>query len=272
MNPTPAVILERIRESSGITLFLDYDGTLAEFAPTPDDVIPNPNVIRLIDALVHTPELQVAVISGRRLQHIERLVPVAGCLLAGTYGIEYITPQGERVEQVHYDEIRPQLENLKHAWEAILAEMDSQTVGRLYLEDKGWAIAIHASRVRAELAAQVITHARQLALEMLPSQQFRILGGHQFLEAGPKNAHKGKTIQHLIEDTDLLNKNNHDLYIYLGDDDKDEEAFEVIHEMGGLAILVSPEPRRSRADFRLDSPADARLWLAECFLNGGKQK
>jgi trehalose-6-phosphatase len=76
----------------------------------------------------------------------------------------------------------------------------------------------------------------------------------------------------LIEDTDLLNKNHNDLYIYLGDDDKDEEAFEIIHEMGGLAILVSPEPRRSRADFRLDSPADVRLWLAECFLNGDKQK
>jgi trehalose-phosphatase len=49
--------------------------------------------------------------------------------------------------------------------------------------------------------------------------------------------------------------------LYLGDDDKDEEAFGVIEVRGGVAIRVAPEPRETRADYRLESPQDVRRWL-----------
>jgi trehalose 6-phosphate phosphatase len=86
---------------------------------------------------------------------------------------------------------------------------------------------------------------------------FRLLGGHKFLEIGPRLAHKGRTVAYLLD---------HDpwpgaLPVYLGDDDKDEEAFGIIKGRGGIAILVAPEPRESGADFRLDSPQAARRWL-----------
>jgi trehalose-6-phosphatase len=48
---------------------------------------------------------------------------------------------------------------------------------------------------------------------------------------------------------------------YLGDDDKDEEAFGVIKSRGGIAVLVASEPRETRADHRLKSPRDVRRWL-----------
>jgi trehalose-6-phosphatase len=48
----------------------------------------------------------------------------------------------------------------------------------------------------------------------------------------------------------------------VGDDDKDEEAFEVIRACGGIAILVSSEPRDTKADCRLESPQGVRRWLA----------
>jgi trehalose-6-phosphatase len=51
------------------------------------------------------------------------------------------------------------------------------------------------------------------------------------------------------------------LLLYLGDDDKDEEAFEVIKAYEGVAVLVAPEPRDTLADCRLESPVAARKWL-----------
>ena len=51
------------------------------------------------------------------------------------------------------------------------------------------------------------------------------------------------------------------LPLYLGDDDKDEEAFAVVKARGGLALLVASEPRATKADARLDSPQAARRWL-----------
>jgi trehalose-6-phosphatase len=49
--------------------------------------------------------------------------------------------------------------------------------------------------------------------------------------------------------------------VYLGDDDKDEEAFDVIKAYAGIAILVGSNPRKTQADGRLASPQAACRWL-----------
>lgn len=77
-----------------VQLFLDYDGTLADLAPTPEHVNPDPDVVDLLTRLAQHPAIRVTVISGRRLSHVETLVPVPGVLLAGTYGIELRTAGG----------------------------------------------------------------------------------------------------------------------------------------------------------------------------------
>jgi trehalose-6-phosphatase len=51
------------------------------------------------------------------------------------------------------------------------------------------------------------------------------------------------------------------LLICLGDDDKDEEAYGIINERGGIAIVVAARPRETRANHRLESPQAARQWL-----------
>ena len=83
---------ERLAQAERLWLFLDYDGTLADFAPTPEHVNPDPELVDLIERLARHPRFRVAVVSGRRLSHVQKLVPVPGVLLAGTYGIELQTP------------------------------------------------------------------------------------------------------------------------------------------------------------------------------------
>jgi trehalose-6-phosphatase len=51
------------------------------------------------------------------------------------------------------------------------------------------------------------------------------------------------------------------LPLYLGDDDKDEEAFGVVKARGGIAVVVAAHPRETEADLRLESPQAARRWL-----------
>ncbi len=41
--------------------------------------------------------------------------------MAGTYGLELYTPDGEIVHRVEYDEIRPLLDELKEQWVLLLA-------------------------------------------------------------------------------------------------------------------------------------------------------
>ena len=68
---TAEVMLQQMVRAERLWLFLDYDGTLADFAPTPEDIIPDKALIALIEDLVSQPDIRVTIISGRRLAHIQ---------------------------------------------------------------------------------------------------------------------------------------------------------------------------------------------------------
>ncbi|MEJ2512756.1 MAG: trehalose-phosphatase [Anaerolineales bacterium] len=152
----PQKYLQQIRSAEKLYLFLDYDGTLAEFAPTPDDIHPDLELIDLLGQFVRHPQIHTAIISGRRLSHIRKLIPVSGLLLAGTYGIEMITPSGERVERVDFQSVRPYLENIKPQWKELIHPFPE-----FYLEDKGWSLALHAKQVDRDRAEKTLQQARE---------------------------------------------------------------------------------------------------------------
>ena len=82
-------------------------GTLADFAPTPDDVIPDRELIELLEELSCHPKIDLAIVSGRRLAHIEKLVPISSFWLAGSYGLELRTPTGERLHRADHQKLLP---------------------------------------------------------------------------------------------------------------------------------------------------------------------
>jgi trehalose 6-phosphate phosphatase len=144
------------------------------------------------------------------------------------------------------------LEWLKPRWAALIANYDG-----FYLEDKGWALAIHARFANKYVASQVLQAAQKYISETSNIDQFRVLGGDRFLEFGSKKANKGETIRYLLDQFPYKNA----LPVYIGDDDKDEEAFEVIIAAGGIAVLVTERDRSSLASARLESPKAVLGWL-----------
>jgi trehalose 6-phosphate phosphatase len=247
------ITLDGIRRSENLRLFLDYDGTLADFAPTPDEVYPDQQLIDLLKKMIDHPGIQPAVISGRRLAHIRRLIPLQGILLAGTYGVEILEPSGKQIHLVSFESIRPTLEDLKPRWLELV-----RTHPDIYLEDKGWSLALHAKNMDGERSEKILEQARKYTMmEDFPTDLFRVMGGHKFLEVAPRLANKGSTVRYLLNRFPL----NGYLPIYIGDDDKDEEAFAVIIENFGVAIKVGPQFEVSIAQLRLESPQTVREFL-----------
>jgi trehalose 6-phosphate phosphatase len=260
---TSPSVKERLAQAERLWLFLDYDGTLSGFAPTPEHVHPDPALVDLIGRLARHPRFRVAVVSGRRLSHVQELIPVPGVLLAGTYGIELQMPEGERIDRLDHDRLRPTLDALKPHWAALIAGRQG-----FFLEDKGLALALHARFAAEDETDRVLGDARRMAdaaLKQTAPGLFRLLGGHKFLEIGPRLAHKGLTVAHLLDRYPWPRA----VPLYLGDDDKDEEAFSVIQARGGIAVVVAPEPRETRADLRLESPHAARRWLDLLLADSG---
>jgi trehalose 6-phosphate phosphatase len=251
-------IKQKVDQAAYLWLFLDYDGTLADFAPTPDEIFLDQELISLVTALAERPALRITIISGRRLGHIQALLPVPGLLKAGSYGLEMETADGELVHHVAFDTVRPLLAKLKQNWRELLNERRG-----FYLEDKGWTLAIHAKDAEPQEAAAVLGEAHRQAQALIDRDReslFRLLGGHRFLECGPQTADKRRAVEHLLA---TYPWHEDALLVYLGDDDKDEAAFEAVQQRGGIAVGVGERMKNSTADCWLPSPQTARKWLQE---------
>jgi trehalose 6-phosphate phosphatase len=243
------------RGAGRLWLFLDYDGTLADFAPTPAQVEPDSRVIQLLERLSRDARKRLAIISGRKLDDIRALVPVPGLFLGGTYGLDLQTPAGEIRHRINAQAILPVIEKVKARWQALVA-------GRVgfFLEDKGLAMALHARFAGEVDAGRVLALARQSVADDLPAATFRLLAGHRFLEVAPALADKGETVAFLLREFPWRGSQ----LVYVGDDDKDAAAFGVVHSHGGRTIWVaggSHQARPADADYTLESPAAVRRWL-----------
>ncbi len=250
-----------------IRLFLDYDGTLADFAPSPDDVLPDEELITLFKDLVSSPNVHPAIVSGRRLSHIQELLPVNGLLLGGTYGIEMQLPDGTFQSAFPIEKLRPTVELLIPRWKLLI-----QSKNGFHLEDKGWGLALHALRAGQEDADQVIPAALKVVSTEITDPNFRVIQGYRFLEYAPVMANKVLAVRRIMKEMTPEDA----LIIYIGDDDKDEEAMGAVIDAGGYGIKVTADPDKTRAQFTLQNPLEVRIWLrlfhSECnALNGNME-
>jgi trehalose-phosphatase len=254
MNSVLSPLLERLTPQKELVLFLDYDGTLDGFAPTPDDIFPNPAVITLMKNLVSNPQIQPTILSGRKLAHLRALLPVPHLTLAGTYGLEIQTPDGTLIEQEAYNVIRPTIDRIKPVWQQLI-----QRDAAFFLEDKGWSLAIHAKFVDPALSLQVLTEALHSAQPLIDQERFQIIIDDQFLEAAPLLANKGSAVLFMVTRFGYEDMQ----YLYIGDDEKDELGMKAVQGLGGFAIKAANPTVKTTANWHLENPQTVRAFLNE---------
>src|SRR5450432_2088117 len=88
-----AKIRERLRGGCPLSLFLDFDGTLAPIVNDPGDACLGPDVRRILEALAARDDTLVAVISGRALADLRPRVGIANAIYAGNHGLEISGPE-----------------------------------------------------------------------------------------------------------------------------------------------------------------------------------
>ncbi len=245
----------RVASADRLWLFLDYDGSLCGFPKRPDLVELDQELIDLMKILSTNPRLRVAVISGRQMGSIRELLPVPGIFLAGVYGVEIQTLEGSSIKRGDFERVRPFLRQLKPVWQRIILGQPD-----FFLEDKDWSLALHSKTGEQTSLKRIFSNCRQATSEGMPENLFRWFEDKKYLEIAPIQAHKGQTVKYLIDNYPYTDS----LLIYIGDDSKDEEAFEMIHSFGGVTIQVSNPDHPSRmqeADILLRSPEEVRKRL-----------
>lgn len=231
-----------ILDLSHTSLFLDLDGTLADIADTPGAVGPVRRRTQALRTLARALGGRLAVLSGRELGEIDRILDGSVAAAAGLHGLERRTADG-RLDRT------PPHPGLADA-RACLATLAKAQRG-LLLEDKGASVALHY-RLAPEAGPAVVDCARRLARQTgLVLQE-----GHMVAELRTPGPDKGEALRVFMEESPFLLGRP----IMVGDDLTDEDAFRAAIALGGEAILIG-QPRRSAARWRLGSPSELLAWL-----------
>lgn len=89
-------LLNYIGYNHKLALLLDYDGTLAPIAPHPDLAHLPQETKNVIQRLSNHSDVFVAVISGRNVENVKKMVGIEGITYAGNHGLEILHADGSK--------------------------------------------------------------------------------------------------------------------------------------------------------------------------------
>ncbi|MFC0679882.1 trehalose-phosphatase [Lysobacter korlensis] len=232
--------------STDWALFLDVDGSLLDFAATPDAVHVPDDLVDALSGLRDALDGALALVSGRSLQQLDDLFSPLRLPGAGLHGLQLRETPGATVESAPPP---PGLDEIRQQGEAIAARHPGALV-----EDKGATLAFHWRASGASAAAPEFEALAESALATLP--HYRMQPGNHVLELRPDGFDKGGAIRHLLE-TDRFRGRTP---VFIGDDLTDEHGFEAVNDLGGIAVLVGTRTPTA-AGFCIETPTALRAWL-----------
>jgi trehalose 6-phosphate phosphatase len=223
-------------------LFLDLDGTLAKILPQPVDVRPDAERTRVLRWLMQSMDGRVAILSGRGLGDVDRILEGAVTSVAAVHGLEQRMPDGALVTHLP----APGLPEAKVA----LQSLANSELG-LVVEDKGLSVALHYRQApRAE------RRVRRATLQLARSLGLVLQEGSMVSELRTPGPDKGDALTAFLSQAPFAGH----VPVMVGDDLTDEHAFDSASAAGGYGVLVGAK-RPSGARYWLSGVADVLDWL-----------
>ncbi|UCG77930.1 MAG: bifunctional alpha,alpha-trehalose-phosphate synthase (UDP-forming)/trehalose-phosphatase [Nitrospirota bacterium] len=219
--------LRKELSSKELFLFLDYDGTLAPIAETPETAVINDATREIINMLKG--KYKVAIISGRQLEDIMNMVQINDIYYAGNHGSE-IWSGDEMFLSQDFTDVRSRLKDILKRLENELTHIPG-----VLIEDKGITASVHYRKVWTKDHGELFSIFNNVTKGC--EDIFRITSGKKVFEIRPVKAwNKGDAVRWIMK-----NYGEGTLPVYIGDDTTDEDAFKEIGD-GGVSVSVGGNP------------------------------
>ncbi|MDX3682141.1 MULTISPECIES: trehalose-phosphatase [unclassified Streptomyces] len=246
-----AVLLERPGRA---VVALDFDGTLADIVPDPEQSRAHPDVLPALSALA--PQVAaVAVITGRPADTAVRYGGFAGAagldhlVVLGHYGAER---WDAATATVHAPAPDPGVEGALAELPAVLAGTGAGE--GTWIEEKGRAVAVHTRRAADPQGA--FEALRGPLGELAARHGLIVEPGRLVLELRPPGMDKGVALEEYVKETGA------EAVLYAGDDLGDLAAYAAVEKLrdrgvAGLLVCSGTEVPElaERADLVLSGPA-----------------
>jgi len=205
-------------------LFLDYDGTLTPIVRKPTQAKLTRSRKTFLKKLSKARHLMVAIVSGRKLSNLKKLVGVPGFYYAGNHGFEISGP-GTKLTHSKALAARPVLQRIK---KELLA--GTKGIKGALVEDKTLTLSLHYRLVKNRDLAKLKRIFQNIVKPYLKTKKIRVTRGKEVFEVRPNvDWHKGKAVLWFMK---KLGQGKKLTPIYIGDDTTDEDAFKAIRKNG----------------------------------------
>jgi trehalose 6-phosphate phosphatase len=217
-------------------LFLDLDGTLLDIAATPDSVAIPGSLVSDLSQAASRLDGAVAIVSGRILDEVDRLLHPLRLPGAGEHGAVIRMANGQS------DEID---DRVPHDWVDALLDAARSKKGTL-IERKSHSVVAHFRQ-----APRHEGFFKELCNRLVSMQPdaFEVLPGRMAVEIRSTRVNKGRAVHRLMKTPPFKGR----VPIFVGDDVTDIDGFKAAEALGGQGadVFVRFAGR----------PAEVRSWL-----------
>jgi trehalose 6-phosphate phosphatase len=232
-----------IDEPKRLALFLDLDGTILDIADAPREVSTPPELIDTLRNVQARLGGAVAILTGRKIADVDRLLAPLRLPAAGVHGTEIrfepdatIASSGDLVPE----RLKKDVKRLAGGLRGVL------------FEDKGLSIAVHYRAV-PELEPLLESELRRLLDQH--TSRLVLSHGRRVLELVSARSTKGAALREMMRLPPFRGR----VPLMIGDDMPDETALAAAVGLGGLGLKVGGEHFQDGIDFRY--PGEVRDWL-----------
>ena len=221
--------------------FLDLDGTLAPIVDNPQDVSLPDRTRHLLTRLVAATDGAVAVVSGRALADVDRILGTLQLPISGSHGMELRLANGAGGSADQSGMPTPVIDRVEEF--AVLHGVTS--------ERKPGAIALHYRKTPDQ------ADACRAFVDTLTSEDetLRALHGKMVSEVALKGIDKGGALEKISATDGFIGRTP----IMVGDDVTDEDGFRAAQAQGGFGIKIGTG--ETHAVHRLDDVEAFADWL-----------
>ena len=253
--PVPATVEQRLI-ATPLLLLLDVDGTLSPIAPRPDYATVPEDTRDVLRALTRTAGVHVALISGRSVADVRRMIGVDRAWVIGNHGME-VAEAGRP----------PRAREAVAPYEAIIREAvrRCEEIARdkpgVLVENKRWTMSVHYRlahpRIVPSLEEDVSTVATQLRLLLTHGKEVLELRPPVDIDKGVAAVDLARRL-HAIEGGSVF---------CAGDDRTDEDMFRSLRDAyaRSVTVRVGVEPGRpapdTNAEFSVGDTTEMRALL-----------
>lgn len=210
-------LLTDFKTAKNRLILLDYDGTLSPLVRHPSLAKPSSDTVALINDLCNVPNVDLAIVSGRSKEILEKWFPIKQLHLVAEHGVWMKHPNEDW-------KLQKEMSNTWKSQIISILEMYANRVPGSFVEEKEYSLCWHYRNADIEIAKTKSKELWDDLISFTANQEIQVLQGSRVIEIRNTGINKGTAV------ATLLKVKNYEFVVGIGDDLTDEDLFKALPE------------------------------------------